>query len=266
MLRRASLALFVLALGLAVACGRQVTPSPTFNNNLAGTIQIKFRTVGPLDFTQFNYWIVFNTSGQGGEPYAPALQQCNAKNFSYVFVVGASTGGAGTVLPVLLQFYTIPGVCARTQPFNVNPSLTSLQPNSNGQGTEFTLTFARSQLALPPPTQPTGTPSPSSSPSASPKPTPSPTGSAQPSSAPTPQSSPTAASQSTWFVNLFTTDNANPPHVLDALGFGATDQTFSAGQFDVNSQDQLVWQQPTELNPPANSSAQLQGFELVNTP
>jgi hypothetical protein len=264
MLRRASLAFFVLALGLAVACGRQVTPSPTFNNNLAGKILIKFRTVGSLDFTQFDYWIVFNTSGQGGEPYAAALQAGNDKNFSYAFVIGPQTGGAGTVLPALVQFYTIPGVGPRFRTFTVNPSLTSLQPNSNGQGTEFTLTFARSQLALPPPTQPTGGPSPSASPSASP--TPSPTGSVQPSSAPTPQSSPTAASQSTWFVNMFTTDSSNPPHVLDALGLGATDQTFTAGQFDVNSPNDIPWQQPTELNPPSNSSAQLQGFELINTP
>jgi hypothetical protein len=266
MLRRASLALFVLALGLAVACGRQVTPSPTFNNNLAGTVQIKFRTTGSFDFTQFNYWIVFNTSGQGGEPYAAALHQGNDKNFSYAFVIGASTGGAGSVLPALLQFYSVPGQGIRTQTFNVNPALTSFVPNSNGQGTEFTFTFARSQLALPPPTQPTNTPNPTATPSAAPTPTPTSSGTGQPTSAPTPQSSPTAQSQSTWFVNLFTTDSSNPPNVLDALGLGPQDQSFSSGSFNVNAPDDIVYSQPAELNPPPNSSAQLAGFELINNP
>jgi hypothetical protein len=248
MLRRASLALFVLALGFAVACGRQVTPSPTFNNNLAGTVTIKFRTAAPFDFTQFNYWIVFNTSGQGGEPYAPSLTQGNYKNYSYAFVIGASTGATGTLLPVLLQFYVVPGVGIRTQQFNVNPSLTSL------------LIFARSQLALPPPTAPTNTPNPGPTPT----PSPSPTGTGGPTSAPSPVSSPTAQSQSTWFANLFITDANN--RVLDALGLGPTDQSFTAGAFDVNSLNQIVYSQPAELNPPPNPASQLAGVEIDNTP
>jgi hypothetical protein len=262
MLRRASLALFTLALGFAIACGRQVTPSPTSNNNLAGTIQILFQVAGPLDFTNFNYWIVFNTSGQGGVPYAPSIPQGNYKNFSYAFLIGASSNATGTLLPILLQFYSIPGVTGiRTQQFNVNPSLTSLNPNFDGAGTQFQLVFTRSQLALPPPTSPTNTPV---KPSSSPTPSPTPTGSAPPSSPPSPVSSATVPAQSTWFCNLFVTDANN--HVLDALGLGPTDQSFTACTVNVNSSAQIVYNQPPEQSRPPNPSSQLAQLQIINTP
>jgi hypothetical protein len=268
MLRRASIAFLVLALGFAVACGRQVTPSPNLSGTLAGTVQIKYRVSGPFDFSQFNYWIVFNTSGQGGMPYAPAITQGNYKNFSYAFVVGAISGGNSSVLPILYQFYFIPATGqVHVQQFNVNPSTTTFEPNSNGQGTEFTLIFARSQLALPPPTAPTPTPTAAGTPTAKPSSTPTPT--PMPSNAspgPTPVSSPTVASQSTWYVNLFTTDPANANHVLDALGLGPTDQSFTAGTFNVNAPEDIVFNQPAELNPPPNPASQLTGVEIINTP
>jgi len=263
MLRRASLAFFMLALVFAVACGRQVTPSPNLTGSLAGTVQIKYRAAAAFDFTQFNYWVVFNTSGQGGEPYAPALTQGNYKNFSYAFVAGAISGGAGTVQPILFQFYFIPATGqVHFQQFNVNPATTTLEPNTNGQGTEFTLIFARSQLALPPPTAPSPSPSAAGTSTPTPVPTPTPTGGGT--SAPTPVSSPTVAAQSTWYVNLFTTSSNNV--VLDALGLGPTDQSFTAGTFNVNSPVDIVFNQPAELNPPPNPAAQLSGVEIINTP
>ena len=263
MLRRASLVFFLVALGLAVACGRQVTPSPTFGA-LGGTLQIKFSVADSFDFTQFNYWMVFNTSGIGGEPYAPSLRQGNFKNFSYAFIVGAITGGQNTVLPVLWQFYFIPATGQIShQQFNVNPGTTNLELNTDGTDTQFTLIFPRSQLALPPPTAPTPIPSTGGTSPPTPTPTPVPSGSTP---APTPVSSPTVASQSTWCLNLFTTDNSQQFNVLDALGLGPTDQSFSSGCFDVNKPQDIVYQQPQELNPPPDASSQLAAMEIINTP
>jgi hypothetical protein len=262
MLRRASLAFFLIALGLAVACGRQVTPSPTFGS-LSGTLQIKFSVADSFDFTQFNYWMVFNTSGTGGEPYAPSLRQGNFKNFSYAFIVGAITGQQ-TVLPVLWQFYFIPATGQIShQQFNVNPATTNLQLNTDGTNTQFTLIFPRSQLALPPPTAPTPTASPVGTSKPTSSPTPAPTGATP---GPTPVSSPTVSSQSTWCLNLFTTDNSTQFNVLDALGLGPTDQSFSSGCFDVNQPQDIVYQQPQELNPPPDASSQLASMEIINTP
>ncbi len=201
MLRRASLAFFLIALGLAVACGRQVTPSPTFGS-LSGTLQIKFSVADSFDFTQFNYWMVFNTTGIGGEPYAPSLRQGNFKNFSYAFIVGAITGGQNTVLPssaVLLHPATRPDQSSTVQRFNPGTTPTS-SSNTDGTDTQFTLIFPRSQLALPPPTAPTPIPRRRS------KTTleadvvadaPRQDGSPRP--GPTPVSSPTVSSQSTWW-------------------------------------------------------------------
>ncbi len=264
MLRRASLAFFLIALGLAVACGRQVTPSPTFGS-LGGTIQLKYSVADQFDFTQFNYWVVFNTSGSGGEPYAPALRQGNFKNFSYAFIVGAITGGTTSVLPVLWQFYFIPATGTIShQQFNVNPSTTNLQLNTDGQGTQFTLIFPRSELSLPPPTAPTPTPGNGGTSAPTPTPTPVPSGSTP---APSPVSSPTVSSQSTWCINLFTTDNTPQYNALDALGpNGPNDQSFSSGCFNVNEPQDIVYQQPQELNPPPDGSSQIAAIEIINSP
>ena len=268
MLRRASLALFLLALGLAVACGRQVTPNPTFSN-LAGTLEIKFRTVAPANFSQYNYFIAVNTSGNGQEPYAIGFQNGQFKNFSYSVVQGVNSGLTGAVLPILLQYYVIPGTqTVHAQPFNLNPATTQFYPNSFSTNAynEFIVIFSRSQLSLP---SPTGTSGPSPSPSPTSKPTPTPTGpTPTPTplpSGPTPVASPTIPSQSTWCINLFTTD-ANGIHVFDALGLGAQDQSFNQGCFDVNSAIDRVYNQPPEGAPPQDPATQLYGFELINTP
>ncbi|MBV9647088.1 MAG: hypothetical protein JO043_06480 [Candidatus Eremiobacteraeota bacterium] len=274
MLRRASLLLFLLAIGLAVACGRQVTPNPTFSN-LAGTLEIKFRTNALANFMQYNYFIAVNTSGNGQEPYAVGFQNRQFSNFSYAVVQGVNSAATGSVLPILLQYYLIPNVQQpRTQQFNLNPATTQLQLNTatTSAYSEFIVIFARSQLSLPSPTGTSG-PTPSASPSGkpTPTPTPSPTGTGPTPtptplpSGPTPVASPTIPSQSTWCINLFITD-ANGVNVYDALGLGAQDHSFNQGCFDVNTPLDRVYRQPLEVAPPPDPSSQLYGFELINTP
>ena len=273
MLRRASLALFVLALGLAVACGRQITPNPTSVGNLAGTVQLRFRTVAPVNFSQYNYFMVVNTSGNGQTPYASGFQNGQYSNFSYALVTGVSSGATNTVLPILLQYYLVPPQAIRTQQFALNPGTTSLQLNTSTTAnySEFIVIFSRSQLSLPSPTNTSG-PSPSPTPSPTMTPTPRGTPTATPTasmtpipSGPTPVSSPTTSSQSTWCVNLFTT-NQTGAVVYDALGLGATDHSFNQGCFNVNTFEDMVYVQPPEQIPPQDPSSQLYGFELINNP
>jgi hypothetical protein len=263
MLRRASLALFVLAIGLAVACGRQITPNPTFKG-VPGTIQLRFRTVAPANFSSYNYFVAVNTTGDGQEPYASGFQAGQFKDFSYAVVTGASSGGLNTVLPTLIQYYIlVPGGAPQFRPLALNPATTQLALNTatTTSYSEFTVIFSRSQLSLPLPsatTPPPPTPTPKG---ATPTPTPSsvPTG-------PTPVASPTIPSQSTWCINLFTTNWPSANVVYDAMGTGATDHSFNRGCFDVNTYEDIVVNQYPEVNPPSDPASQLAGFEIINSP
>ncbi len=142
--------------------------------------------------------------------------------------------------PILFQFYFISATGqVHFQQFNVNPATTTLEPNTNGQGTEFTLIFALATRAA---AADRTVPVPSAAGTSTPTPVPTPTPTGGGASAPTPVSSPTVAAQSTWYVNLFTTSSNNV--VLDALGLGPTDQSFTAGAFNVNSPEDVVFDPP----------------------
>ena len=96
MLRRAAVVTFILAIALT-ACGRQVTPNPS-TSNLDGSMVVQFTTQGPMDFTDYNYIIVFNTCGLNGEPY-PTLTIRAFYNYSYAYVLGAQYGAASRRCP-----------------------------------------------------------------------------------------------------------------------------------------------------------------------
>jgi hypothetical protein len=177
---------------------------------------------------------------------------------------------------LLVQYYLVPGQQqAGFRVLNLNPSTTQLLLNT-AQTTnynEFQIIVSRSQLSLAPPTAttppatsaPTPTPKPTNP---TPKPTPTPsTTPTSPSGGPTPVSSPTIASQATWCINLFTTGPPGLP-VYDALGSGAGDHSFSSGCFDVNTYEDIVYNQvlPEPLGGPQDPSSALFGFELINYP
>lgn len=230
------------ALGFA-ACGRQITPNPTFNSNLLGRMVITFGTNGPMDFTNFNYVVIFNTSGQGGEPY-PNAYATSFLNYSYAFAIGASFG---TSYPALFQYVVTPGGNNQINAIQVryNPSLVAMILNYNGEGNEFQFTFVRTMLYDPLDVQPTPGPSPT--------PTPAP---------PTPNPSLPPDFSTTWYMNFFTVDKNN--NVQDSMGVGgATDTTFN---FSVdttkNFQDPIYRQAGANL--PANTAAQISFAEVDN--
>jgi hypothetical protein len=275
MLRYVYVGVFLVGLACAVACGRQVTPNPTLSG-LSGEILLKFRTIGTPNFLLYNYILAVNTTGNSQEPYAIGFQNGQFQNFSYAVVTGALTQNA--VLPVLIQYYLIPG--AQVPGFrilNFNPATTQLNLNTSSTTSynEFQIVFQRAQLALAPPTattppSPTPTPKPTkSTPTPTPSPTPSPGSGSGSGSQPTPVSSPTTSAQSTWCINLFITGSSQggAAQVYDALGLGATDHSFSSGCFNVNDYQDKVYNQPLpEANPPVDPASALYGFELVNFP
>jgi hypothetical protein len=235
MLRSIGLAFSLVAIMLA-ACGRQVTfPAPgTIAGLPSGNMLIRYTVSGPFDFTDYTYAIVFNTSANGGTPYANTQFNGGFLNYSFAWFIG---GKFGTVQspPVLLQYYLTPGSTTNvgTQQIVVPLNLATLTLNSNGQNTQFTLLFSRTLLDRPP--IGAATPSPSPTPTALPSgvtPTPSPTPlppGVTPSPSPLPSNSCSVQFLyvcDTWYVNFFVLDQNGVP--LDALGLnGRTDTTFS---------------------------------------
>jgi len=247
MFRWLGLAVLVVAIVLA-ACGRQVTG---LNASGAGSIQpghmlIRFRVAGQLDFTNVQYLMVFNTSGNGVEPY-PQANLTGYLNYNFALVVGGTQYASQ---PLLFQYYLAPGTTSGIQLFRITipPQLINYVPNSGGNptgGGEFTINFDRSLLYG---VNPGGTP------------TPTPTSGATAS----PVVQPTTAAQHVWAINFITTDPSGVP--IDSMGLGgATDTTFSYRVDTTQSVDNVITK-AVNTGTVSNASAQLQGFEVINAP
>ena len=267
MYRRLGLVLMVVAMVLA-ACGRQVTglnaPGGGDNSIQAGHMLIRFRVAAPLDFTDFQYLIVFNTTGNQIEPL-PQARLTGYANYSFAFVVG---GTQYTSLPLLFQYYLAPGTASGIHLFRITipPQLINYVPNSGGNpsgGGEFTVNFDRSLLYG---VNPGGSPSPVASttpaPVASATTPPSGTASASPTLNPNVQ--PTTAAQHVWAINFITTDPSGVP--VDSMGLGGpTDTTFSF-TVDTTQFSDNVFTKPSGTSSVSNPAAQLQGYEVINSP
>jgi hypothetical protein len=293
MLRRLSSIAFVFAVSVLLACGHQVTPSPTFaNSDLSGHITVKFETSGALDFTNVIYVIAIDTCGTG-VPYPNAFLTGYA-SYSFSFLVGGGTGT--TALPELEQYYLNNGSSGQITKLlvnNLNPSYVQFIPNYNGQNNEFAFTFLRSQLNNPemvPLPCPDVTAGPSSSPSAfaSGSPTASPTvapgtsptattsasATGTPSASPSP--TPSGVSDSTgvdvppylvnWTFNLMTfAPGTDTP--LDSLGqYGPTDNTFSGIIVDTAILNEPSYARGTPYQVPQLQAAYITYGEVDNYP
>lgn len=113
----------------------------------AGTMLLRFRVAGPLDFAKVRYVVLFNTTGNGIEPYTNPTSYLN---YSFAWVVG---GTAGMAQPQLLQYFAAPGIGTGPQvrPIVVPPQLAQLSVTNSGAPGEFTLTFNRSLFNAPNP-------------------------------------------------------------------------------------------------------------------
>ena len=239
-MRRTVLTSILAALLLAplAGCGHQVTPDRLYNS-LPGDMVINFSVNGSgggLNFSQFNYVIVLNTCGVGGEPY-PNGFSTTYKNYSYSFAVGPGYANS-TVLPDLFEYYISGGVL-RPFPVLLGSSTTSFVPDLFGDNTTFQLTFTRAQLNNPlmitnslgqsPCVQVGGT-----------------------------------DKATTWYINFFTLDqNFN---VLDSLGIGGpTDTTYNLPiNITQPVQDPIVRQAGAQHA--SNPSAWITGGQINNYP
>lgn len=225
-------------------CGRQVTgldlPSGTTIAPVGDTL-IRFETAGPLDFQDFSYLIVFNTTGNGQQPYAQGLNT-DFKNWSAYFIVGGGSNFANN--PVLEQVFQDPS-SGTPRNFNVPiPAGTlTFQPTvpTASAANGFQITFNNCLLDLAPP-GPTGTPIVSSN----------------------RQCPPYNFVATMWNVSLFTLDRNGSP--VDSLGVNGPNDTSYRFQFDTASSAPQNEFKPASGSTVQNSSAQITGVEVYVTP
>jgi hypothetical protein len=145
-MRRLGFGLLLLTAVVVVACGRQVTPNPVGigpGGAPEGYMSVFFDVAQPFNFSTYQYWIVFNTSGN---KLTPDTQPANSNWAAYSEGIEVE-GNGGAAFARAVQFVKDP-----SKPHAV-PAFVSLQPtpqqlqlnvNSNGSQTEFNVIFQRS--------------------------------------------------------------------------------------------------------------------------
>jgi len=218
---------------IASACGRQVTPDRSGvgpGGLQPGFMSVKFRVQTGFNFSTDSYGIVFNTSGDGVTPL-PVTVANNYAGYSMAIVVG----GSGGTVQALAYYYYRPSTTSQIPvlyPIGATPQQLILQPNTNGQGSEFTVIFDRVLALFSATTTPTPSPTPTTSPSTSPSGSPS----------PSPTSSGVTVSND-WNFNFFVVsgqvqqfESQGSLTIIDSLGAGGgNDITYSSQTLDVST-------------------------------
>lgn len=217
---------------IIAACGRQVTPNPPGlgpGGAPPGYMAIHFDVLSPFNFQNYQYMIVFNTSGSGATPSTDTVQT-NWAGYSYALV---ALGSGGNAYAEAIQFVRNknPHIPPYWYKLQTTPQQFSFNPNSNGSGSEFSMLFQKAIFK--------GIASPSPSPSASPP--------------------------TTWTFNAFTTQaNQNQWYFLDSLGPGGpVDPQFVSPKLCVTEPfDNTYYAYYTTSDP----SAEIVSIEISNNP
>ncbi len=210
----------------------------------SGQTLLRFETSGPLDFQNLTYLIVFNTTGNGQQPYAQGYSNSDFKNWSAYFIVGGGAGYAN--FPGLFQIFQDPASGgARPNNIIVPTGAVTFQttiPTGNAQF-GFQITFNRCLLDLAPPSA-----------------TPPPPVNSNRICPPfvTPSVSPV------WNVSLFTLDRTQSP--VDSLGTTGPGDTSYKFQFNVSQTVNTNFFKPASNVTVQNPSAQIVGVEVFSTP
>ena len=235
--RRSLFAVLAAVSAALAACGRQVTPNPPDLNAGGanpGFMTVKFDVAGPFDFSNYQYWIVFNTSGNRLSPLTNPTQN-NFAAFSNAIMVGA-VNGATAAQPYQWIKGANPAASPAAHPFQVSPNQLQYVVNSNGSGTEFTLTFARSIFV----SHAAATPTPGAS---------------------------AAPYAKTWLFNAFVTQANSQGQMLfvDSMGAGGgTDTTWVSPPLPICTNFDNPYYKNADLNPPSDPAAQIASVEIAN--
>jgi hypothetical protein len=143
--RRFTFGLVVVTAFIVAACGRQVTPNPTgfgAGGAAPGSISIKFDVASQFNFSNYQYWVVFDTTGDGKTP-STFPQRDGWNGYWGAIEVG---GGIGTTFAAPYHFLRQPPLRTPVirQLIGLSPQQFQYIANSNGTGTEFTILVQRS--------------------------------------------------------------------------------------------------------------------------
>jgi len=231
----------------------------------SGFMSVKFRVQTGFNFSSDSYAIVFNTSGDGTTPLASTLSN-NYAGYSIAIVVG---GSGGSVQAYAFYYYR-PNNTAQAPvlyPIGATPQQLILNPNSNGQNTEFSVIFDRviADFSV------SATPTPSASPSASPTPSASPSASPSGSASPGATATPPAVAEF-WNFNFFVVqgqvtqfESEGSLGIIDSLGAGGgTDTTYQSPSLDVATAFDTTFYVQAGTHPSIPDA--LTGGEIANNP
>lgn len=207
---------------------------------------LRLRVAATLDFTNLRYLAVFNTSGNGQEPYATNF--ASYTNYSAVLAFGGNgLSGAAYALYQVFPSGTSAGFQLRQIPIQ-SQYVTSFLPNSSGSGNEFTFTFNRELLNIANPLV---------------SPSPAPTAGATPAPVTTPTLAPGVGTL--WNINFFSTDPNFVP--IDAIAnLGVQDTSFNLVVDTTVTYDQVFTKSIPPLVQVANQNAQITAVEVINSP
>jgi hypothetical protein len=144
MIRKLSFVLVVVTAFIVAACGRQVTPNPPGlgpGGAPPGYLAVHFDTQSPFNFSNYQYMIVFNTTGSG---VTPSTQTVQTNWAGFAFALMAYGNGINTAAQ-LVEFVrnANPHIPPTWLTLHTTPQQLNFNPNSNGAGTEFSMLAQR---------------------------------------------------------------------------------------------------------------------------
>lgn len=234
MIRRLSFGFIVVLVTafIVVACGRQVTPNPPGlgpGGAPPGYIAVHFDVQSPFNFSNYQYMIVFNTSGTGVTPSTDTIQT----NWAGYYFALVALGTAGTSNAEAVQFVRNqnPHIPPAWLKLGTTPGQLTYNPNSNGQATEFSMIAQKAIFK--------GVASPSPSPSAGPN--------------------------NIWTFNAFVTEASQGQwYFLDSMGAGGfMDPQFVSPKLCMTEPFDNTY---FALFTPGDPTAQIVSIEISNNP
>jgi hypothetical protein len=228
---------FIALLAMAVivaACGRQVTPNPPglgAGGAPPGYVAIFFSVQSPFNFSNYQYMVVFNTSGDGVTPSTDTVQT-NWAGYKDALIALGNGGASSAEYVQFISPKTGKGPPTWFTP-HTTPQQLSYNANANGSGTQFSMLVLKSIL------KPYASPSPS----------------------------PSASPSNVWTFNAFTTAPGGSQgnwYFEDSLGRGGPiDPQFVSPRLCMTEPfDNTYYAQATTSDP----SDQIYTLELANNP
>jgi len=150
----------VIVLGLlTAACGRQVTPNPPGlgpGGAPPGYMAVFFNVAGAFNFSNYQYMVVLNTTGDGRTPSTDTLQT-NWDGYSFAIVARGNGVSSFAQAIQYLRSNQNPHVPPQPLPLGTTPQTFSYNLDANGTGTEFSILAQRRVFSATPGPSPTPT-------------------------------------------------------------------------------------------------------------